>query len=241
MKNYNEINPTEYEKMYDIVPRENYMKTHWRPLIEDVIKRYCKPGSETSNAAEGRKKLKFEVLLPSKDKNVLDLGCGYGRYLGVITQATKNVTGLDISQRWLSEARKRYPNVKLVLGNASKSPFGDEVFDIVVSIGLFEYVDRKIVMKEINRILKKNGLCIISVPNKYSAFRMVGKFITRILGGKIETNEPSRREMVKLFKDNGFLLIEAKMDDGLIWLPNFMDRLCGKKIYKFIEQIFDDF
>lgn len=217
MRNYDTIDPEKYEKMYDLIPRESYMKTHWRSLIEDTIKRYC------------------------KDKNVLDLGCGYGKFLGVIGQVAKNVTGLDISQRWLDEAKRRYPNIKLVLGDALKTSFNENFFDVIITIGLFEYVDRKIVMKEMNRILKKNGFCIISVPNKYSAFRTVGKFITKIPGGKSVTDEPSKKEMMRLFKDDGFRLIEYKMDDGLVWLPNFLDRLCGPKVYKLVEKFFKIF
>ena len=43
--------------------------------------------------------------------------------------------------------------------------------------------------------------------------------------------------MFKLFVENKFNLLEYVMDDGLIWLPNFIDRLCGKKIYLFVEKI----
>ena len=38
MKDYDEIEPEQYEKMYDQIPREIYMKEHWRPLIEKTQK-----------------------------------------------------------------------------------------------------------------------------------------------------------------------------------------------------------
>ena len=42
MKDYNGINPEEYQKMYELIPRESYMQKHWMPIIEDSIKKYCK-------------------------------------------------------------------------------------------------------------------------------------------------------------------------------------------------------
>jgi len=217
MKDYNKIDPEEYQKMYEVIPRENYMKEYWRPLIGKTIKKYC------------------------KDKNVLDLGCGYGRYIGMINKYAQTTVGLDISQRWLNYAKQKYPNLKFVLGDACKIPLKDEVFDIIVTIGLFEYVNRDVVIKEIYRVLKPEGVCIISVPNKYSAFRMVGKLLTKIFGGKIETDEPSKKEMFKLCRDNRFGLVEYRMTDGLIWLPNSLDRLFGRKIYLFVEKFFKPF
>lgn len=214
MKDYNEIDPEEYQKMYEVIPRENYMKEHWRPLISNTIERYC------------------------KNKNVLDLGCGYGRYLRAINKHAKRVVGIDISERWLNYAKKKYPNVQLILGNACKIPLKDELFDIIVTVGLFEYVNRNIVIKEMNRVLKPKGFCIILVPNKYSALRIVNKLLIRMLKREIQTDEPSKKEMFKLFKDNRFELIEYKINDGLIWLPNSLDRLCGKKIYLFVEKFF---
>jgi ubiquinone/menaquinone biosynthesis C-methylase UbiE len=217
MRDYNKIDPEKYQKIYETIPRENYTKEHWRPLISNTIKKYC------------------------KDKNVLDLGCGYGRYMGVINKHTKSVIGVDISKRWLNYAKQKYPNIKFVLADASKIPLEDELFDVIVTIGLFEFINRNIVMREIYRVLKQGSFCVISVPNKYSALRLVGKLLNKLFGREIQTDEPSKEEMFKLFKDNKFELVEYKMDDGLIWLPNFLDRLCGKKIYLFIEKIFKIF
>ena len=213
MRDYNKIDPEEYQEGYEVIPRENYMKEHWRPLIRDVIKRYC----------EG--------------KSVLDLGCGYGEYIGTISKYTDNAVGLDISERWLNYAKQKYPNLKFILSDAHKTPLQSGLFDVVVTIGLFEYINREAVIKEIRRVLKFNGICIISVPNKYSMFRLVGKLFCKIFRKEYHTNEPSKKDMFKLFVENKFNLLEYVMDDGLIWLPNFIDRLCGKKIYLFVEKI----
>jgi len=213
MKDYDKIDPEQYEKMYDMTPREIYMKEHWRPLIEEAIEKYC------------------------KDKNVLDLGCGTGVYTTIIKKYADNVLGLDISKRWLNylKLKDKKDNSNIIRANAHNIPLKNKSFDVILTIGLFEYINREIVIKEMNRILKSGGFCIVSVPNKYSAGRSVGKLICKVFRRESYTNEPSKKEMLKLFENNGFELIEYRMDDGLIWLPDFLDRSFGKRIYHLIE------
>ena len=212
--NYDKVNPEKYEKMYEVIPRENYMREHWKPLIEKTIEGYC------------------------KNRNVLDLGCGTGVYTRTIKRYTDNILGLDLSKRWLNYAKNKRGISNLIRADAHNIPLKNESFDVIVTIGLFEYINRRIVIKEINRILKQDGFCILSVPNKYSASRMVGKLICKVFGRKRDPNEPSKKEVLRLFRDNGFRLIEYRMNDGLIWLPDFLDRLFGRRVYCLFENFF---
>jgi ubiquinone/menaquinone biosynthesis C-methylase UbiE len=213
---YNGINPEEYELRYMKYPRESYMWAHWYPYIKGLIAKYC------------------------KNKTVLDLGCGTGVYTEIIANYG-DVIGLDVSKTMLEYAKRKRPNIKFILADAHSIPFESNFFDVVVSIGLFEYVNRKKVFKEISRVLKPNGICIIQCPNKYSLMRVIVKVIYKILKRNYLPKEPSYREMINLFKQNGFKVIELKMDDGLIWLPNFLDKLIGVKIYLLVENIFKIF
>jgi len=217
MKDYDTIDPEDYEKMYEVIPRENYMKVHWRPIIEKRIQKYC------------------------KRKKVLDLGCGYGRYSTIVKKSTDNIVGLDISKNWLNYLKNKNDISDTIRGDAHNIPLRDGSIEVVVTIGLFEYIERAIVVKEVRRILNLGGICMILVPNKKSAFRIVGKLIRRVLRLKNYTKEPTKKEMIELFKTYNFKLVELKMDDGLIWLPNFLDKICGKQIYHYIERFFQYF
>jgi SAM-dependent methyltransferase len=212
---YDQIDPEAYENRYKTVPREIYLRKHWQPIISEFINKYC------------------------KNKDILDLGCGYGRYIGIIGKCAKNVTGLDNSVRWLDYARQHHPGIEFILGDARAISLKKE-FDAIVSIGLLEYVDRGKVLKEIYRLLKPDGICIISVPNKYS-FSRVPVILYRRLLNKNGPQEPSFGQMASLFKKNGFKIVECKMDDGLIWLPGFLDRLIGLKTYSALEGMFKIF
>jgi ubiquinone/menaquinone biosynthesis C-methylase UbiE len=217
MKDYDEADPEQYERMYGMIPREIYMKEHWGPLIEESIEKYY------------------------KDVNVLDLGCGTGIYTMTIKKYADNFLGLDISKRWLNYLKNKRNISNIIRADAHNIPLDNESFDAIVTIGLFEYINRNIVIKEMNRILKPDGFALFSFPNKYSAGGMVSKLICKVFRREYGPNEPSKREMFKLFENNGFQLIEYKMDDGLIWLPNFLDRLFGKRIYYLVENFFKIF
>ena len=213
MKDYDQIDPKQYDARHDKSNREGYLKDHWRPLIASMIVKYC------------------------ANKTVLDLGCGTGTYTALIAQNTINVIGLDVSKVMLGYARTKLNNV-FILADACHIPLGDETIGALVSIGLFEYIDRAAVLQEIRRVLKPGSVCIIQCPNRFSNIRMVGKIVGKILHKDYPAKEPSYGEMVGLFKSNSFDIVEAIMNDGLVWIPEFLDRLAGRRIYQLIERIF---
>ena len=214
MKNYDKIDPAQYEARHERSPREGYLREHWRPLISATISQYC------------------------KDKRVLDLGCGGGTYTAIIDKYSARVLGFDISRVMLSYAKNKHPSLDLALADAYHIPLKTESMDTIVCIGLFEYIERTTVLEEINRVLNRDGICIIQCPNKYSAVRIPAKIICKVLGKEYPCKEPSYGEMLRLFKQNEFKVIDSRMDDGLIWLPNFIDRLVGGRIYLLNEKVF---
>lgn len=213
MRIYDNIDPEQYETRHKRMPREGYSRQHWCPVVITASSEYC------------------------QSKLVLDLGCGTGIYTRIIAEHG-HVLGLDISKVMLSYAKSKHPSLNLALADAHHIPLKTESMEVVVSIGLFEYIERTTVLEEINRVLNPDGICIILCPNKYSAVRMPFKLISKVLGRQYLPKEPSYGEMLKLFKQNRFKVIESRMDDGLIWLPNFLDKLCGRKIYLVIENLF---
>ena len=216
-KEYDKIDPEQYDSRHEKTPGEGYLRDHWYPLIAAAIDKYC------------------------KGKMVLDLGCGTGAYTSLVAENTDRVLGLDSSRVMLTYGKNKHGDLELALADAYHIPLKDESVDTCVCTGLFEYVERATVLKEIGRVSKSDGICIILGPNKYSAARMSAKIICKVLGKEYFCNEPSYGEMLRLFEQAGFKVIECSMDDGLICLPNFIDRLCGRKIYLFTEKFFGFF
>ncbi|OGZ43238.1 MAG: hypothetical protein A3J55_02490 [Candidatus Ryanbacteria bacterium RIFCSPHIGHO2_02_FULL_45_17b] len=104
-----------------------------------------------------------------KEKNVLDAGCGDGFFTSLI--ATKNpqsVTGVDYSERAISFAQLLAPHAKFYVEQIDKLSFPDKSFDIIFLIEVLEHVPsagRERIAKELSRILRDNGIIIVSSPS----------------------------------------------------------------------------
>lgn len=103
------------------------------------------------------------------NKRLLDVGCGAGSLMKVITQKYKNAKdrqGLDISL--LGKASR---HLKFIRGSADDMPIKKEAFDIVFCVDVLEHVVDPIkVISECKRVLKKGGYLVIRTPNSLSPF-----------------------------------------------------------------------
>jgi len=214
---YNEIDPSEYENRYLKSPGEYYTHQHWLPIFENVVEKYCRNGI------------------------ILDLGCGFGNSTRTVRKINEKTIGIDIAYKWLSYAKKEDPQFELICANCECIPLRTNSIDVIISWGLFEFVDRGATIKEIFRVLKDNGVCIILVPNKYSACRLPMKVYSKVRGKRYKKNEPSKSEMISLLRLVEIEIIEFWMDDGLIMLPNAIDRIIGLKTYRMIERMVNTF
>jgi SAM-dependent methyltransferase len=218
---YDLINPENYEGRYKQSPREAYLHCYWKPLIYKIIQLVC------------RTMLKKSMIVEA-----LDVGCGTGVYTKEIAKNSQICVGLDLSENMIRYCKGKYRELDLVLADAHKLPFRNEYFRLVVSIGLLEYVQKDVVLKEISIIMKRKAFLIVAVPNKYSACRLPIKILSKVSGKKYITKDPSFKEMLRSFTSLHFKLIWYKMDDGLIFLPDFLDRIIGGEVYRLMEKMF---
>ena len=106
-----------------------------------------------------------------KGKKVLDAACGEGYGSNLLSGAADCVTGLDLDEEAVSRASQKYGSDKLTFfcGSIEKLPFEKNTFDAVVSFETIEHVDAEIqksFLSEIHRVLKPDGILIMSTPNK---------------------------------------------------------------------------
>lgn len=104
----------------------------------------------------------FEKYI-SKDMNILDVGCGYGRTLNKLyNNGYNNLTGVDYSQGMINRGLKLYPYLDLIKNNGDNIPFPDGEFDSALLISvLTSNVENEIqenLISEISRVLKNNGI-----------------------------------------------------------------------------------
>lgn len=113
-----------------------------------------------------------------KDKIVLDIASGEGYGTNILAQHAKYVYGVDIAEEAVVHARSKYKadNLKYMQGSATNIPIETGTIDMVVSFETIEHHDKhEEMMCEIKRILKPNGILVISSPNKKTYTDMSGK------------------------------------------------------------------
>ena len=101
-------------------------------------------------------------------KDVLDVGCNVGYGTAMLGTVARHVTGVDVAARAVESARRNYScqGVEYRLVDGFGLPFRDRSFDLVVSLQVLEHVvDHDLFLSEIHRVLKRNGVAVLSTPN----------------------------------------------------------------------------
>jgi SAM-dependent methyltransferase len=100
---------------------------------------------------------------------VLDLASGEGYGSNMIAQSARSVIGVDISEDAVRHAAQTYKqsNLKYRRGSAAQIPVASASVDIVVSFETIEHHNlHEQMISEFKRILKEDGLLLISSPDK---------------------------------------------------------------------------
>ena len=104
------------------------------------------------------------------EASVLDAGCSYGIMDDFLSTSFKEILAVDIDENAIDIAKSVYnkPNItyikKKIEGLSLKKKF-----DIVISNMVLEHVpNQEIYLDKIYSLINKNGICILSVPNKFS-------------------------------------------------------------------------
>lgn len=111
-------------------------------------------------------------------KDVLDIASGEGYGSNLISKIANKVIGVDISEDAIYHSKRKYrrENLNFKIGTADKIPLGDNSIDVVVSFETIEHHDKHVEMlTEIKRVLRKDGLLIISSPEKSIYFERDNK------------------------------------------------------------------
>lgn len=103
-------------------------------------------------------------------KSVLDIASGEGYGAALLASAAGSVTGVDVDHQAVSHASERYKrlaNLTFQRGSCDSTPLSDHSVDVVTSFETIEHHDRhQEMMREIKRVLRPDGLLILSSPNK---------------------------------------------------------------------------
>ena len=115
----------------------------------------------------------------SKKKDIiLDIGCGNGQNALKAAKKCQRVVGIEINEKQLQIAkrekeRRKVKNVDFKKANLEKKlDLKKESFSAVLFLDVLEHLyKRRQILKEIHRVLKKNGRLFLSIPNKNTSWK----------------------------------------------------------------------
>jgi len=201
-------------------------KTAEEPLTQAELVRLCfSAAEEYAHLYEGsapharffndRLRLVIGRLASVRSGKLLDVGCGPGMVLDRLAGGPLEIFGIDQSPEMIAEARARTAGqANMTVGRIEHLPYQDHSFDVVVGLGVLEYLpDQRRALGEVARVAKPNSLVILSMVNKISLYRCwersidkpLRKLITRIYGDSMRP-EPTMKlhsgsSLTRLMKD----------------------------------------
>lgn len=156
----------------------------------------------------------FKLLGNLKGKKILEIGCG-GAQCGIaMAKKGAKVIGIDISEEQLKFAKelakKNKVDIKFYQGDIkSLKQIKSNSQDLVFSAFALEYVDNLLkCFKEVNRVLKKNGLFVFSLSHPF--FRTVDYKTLKLKGSYFKIG---KRTSVFLDKSKKFVIYSHTLSE----------------------------
>ena len=193
------------------------MQKNTPELWDNLWKRTAK-GEDTKNLQREELSIRWqriEKIIKAKfgsfsNLNVIEIGAGSGTNSILFAKRGAKVTILDYSKKAIERSKEFFKRnncqAEFILADALKLPEKLKgKYDISMSFGLAEHFtgkQRKDIIESHLSLLNKNGLAIISVPNKMNLPYRIHKFVMRTLGfWKFGEEYPyTRREFIRIGK-----------------------------------------
>jgi len=101
------------------------------------------------------------------DCRILDVGCGYGRVMGLLhDHGYRNLVGVDPAPAMVAAARQRFPALTFQALSSTRLPVADESVDAALLFTVLTSIpsddEQRRVIREIGRVLRPDGLLYIS-------------------------------------------------------------------------------
>ena len=179
-----------------------------------------------------------KIVLFKREGNLLDVGAGVGTLMYVAAKRGFKVKGVEVSD-WAATFCRETKGLDVVTGKLENLRLGMESFDVVVINHVLEHVDNpRLMLSEIRRILKRDGIIVVGVPN-------IGSLMARIKSSKWVSLRPEEHiwqftpaTLKRLIKQEGFDIVhfEAKENHPVGgWGPKDL----VKRIINFVSVVTD--
>lgn len=187
-----------------------------------------------------------EIVEKLKPFSVLDIGCGEGRFLGLLNSKIEKKVGVDLAEKPIQFAKAFHPEIQFEFLDAAKLT---EEFDVVTAIEVLEHIPDNAIPHFFNVLekrAKKNGTIILSVPTtvvpvspKHYRHYTIDLFKEQLKASKVQLTI----EHVEYVYQSSFLLkLYSKLTQNKFWIieikpfRNFVWKLVKSKYSKATEK-----
>lgn len=165
----------------------------------------------------------IQDYLKKKDAKILDVGCGTGKNLEQLKKFGQ-IYGLDSSSEAIKFCKKRgLKNIRL--GKADDMPFQQNSFDLITLLDVLEHTDDNKTLREAYRVLKKDGLLMLTVP----ALPWLWSEWDKILHHKRRYNKYG---IISLLNNNNFNVIKATYLYSFLVFPALIIRKIKQSLFR---------
>lgn len=180
----------------------------------------------------------FNKKINKPNLKILDIGCGAGTISFYLANKGHDVLGIDISQKAINECLQS--KKELGLNNLDFEQFDfpnnypKQNFDFVIFTEVIEHLeDDSRALQVINKLLKPNGIMILSTPSDKAPLHRMG--LTKEFDKKVgHVRRYSEKEIVDLIKENNFVVNKIYRTEGILRNFLFVNPIAGKFI-RFIK------
>ena len=168
------------------------------------------------------------------DLKGLDLCCGKGNVTVPLASLGQRMIGIDISPEEIKAAKSKQisnDNPTFLVGDAENLALGKECLDFVICSECLEHLNHpERALSSINRVLKEDGLFIVTVPNGYGPYSLIfdhfrNKVLSKIfpkIGLSDHVQAFTLSKIGSLIKMAGFEVLNVNHSDFISFLPIFV-------------------
>ncbi|MCC7202137.1 MAG: methyltransferase domain-containing protein [Nitrospirae bacterium] len=155
---------------------------------------------------------------------ILDVGCGWGRLLTAFADAgALHLAGMDIAPRMVDLVRQRLfergVTAEVKVGDAEDAiPWEDESFDVITLTGSLHHFYRPFdALREMYRVLNKNGLLIITDPLFFPPIRQILNYLLTFKAAQGDYRFYTPHEVSEMLVSMGFTMNKKQQ-----WINSFL-------------------
>jgi SAM-dependent methyltransferase len=174
--------------------KEHYSEGYFEPYLK-------------AEALHARKRFKKRIKEIKKLKfpgSLLDVGCGVGFFLKLAEDEGYKASGVEFSS-WASEYARNNFSLDVFTGELKDAGFAPDTFDVITLWHILEHVtDPTKFLMEVNRLLKKDGLLVVEVPNVRSIAAKIAGTSWELMAPKEHFFYFNPETVAQLLQDAGF-------------------------------------